>query len=52
MAKSQYQPAKDQELTDTQEVHYSRDFKHADIAAGYRRQWVKEAKKENPKLID
>lgn len=52
MARPQYQPTKNKQLTDAQEVHYAKDFKHADAAAGYRREWVKEAKRENPKLID
>ena len=52
MARIQYQPAQNKQLTDAQEVNYAKDFKRADIAAGYRRAWVREAKNENPKLID
>ncbi|MBP1968632.1 hypothetical protein J2Z83_000724 [Virgibacillus natechei] len=45
MAKSQYQPAgNNQQLSDAQEVHYSREFKRADAAGGYRKQQVREAK--------
>ncbi|WP_156645529.1 YfhE family protein [Lentibacillus sp. JNUCC-1] len=47
MAKAQYQPTKNKQLSDAQEVHYAREFKHADIAAGYRRERVKDAKSEN-----
>ncbi|MRH43667.1 YfhE family protein [Aquibacillus halophilus] len=38
--KAQYQPTKQVgvELSDAQEVHYSKEFKHADIAGGYRKQ--------------
>lgn len=49
--KAQYQPTKNKQLSDAQEVHYSREFKRADIAAGYRISRVKEAKGENPDLI-
>lgn len=52
MARAQYQPAQNKQLSDAQEVHYAKDFKRADSAAGYRRKRVKEAKNENPKLID
>ncbi|MEC5424668.1 YfhE family protein [Virgibacillus sp. C22-A2] len=48
--RNQYQPTKDKQLSDAQEVHYSRDFKQADIAGGYRKQRVKEAKNNNPDL--
>ncbi|MFD1038331.1 YfhE family protein [Virgibacillus byunsanensis] len=51
MRNSQYQPTKNIELSDAQEVHYSKDFKKADIAGGYRKQRVQEAKRENPDLI-
>lgn len=34
--KSDYQPTKDKEMADAQEVIYSKDFKHADIAGGHR----------------
>ncbi|WP_164214594.1 YfhE family protein [Virgibacillus sp. YIM 98842] len=52
MARTQYQPAQNKQLTDAQEVHYAKEFKRADSAAGYRREWVKEAKNKNPKLIN
>lgn len=35
MAKSAYQPTKDKQLADAQEVLYSKDFKKADIAGGF-----------------
>ncbi|MGM8364945.1 YfhE family protein [Virgibacillus sp. W0181] len=47
MARSQYQPSNNKELADAQEVHYANDFKQADIAGGFRRERVREAKKEN-----
>ncbi|RKQ28204.1 YfhE family protein [Oceanobacillus halophilus] len=47
----QYQPTKNQQLTDAQEVHYSRKFKRADIAGGYRKSEVIEAKNENPNQL-
>lgn len=46
---SQYQPTKDIQLTDAQEVHYTKDFKKADIAGNYRSSRVREAKNENKK---
>ncbi|SDK30484.1 YfhE family protein [Sediminibacillus albus] len=51
--KTQYQPIKGDgvQLSDAQEVHYAREFKHADIAGGYRRAKVREAKSENPDLL-
>ncbi|WP_173915316.1 YfhE family protein [Halobacillus sp. Marseille-Q1614] len=50
--KQQYQPIKGNgiELSDAQEVVYAKEFKQADIAGGYRKPKVKEAKKENPDL--
>lgn len=36
MAKSEYQPTKDKQLADAQEVIYASEFKKADIAGGYR----------------
>lgn len=36
MSKTDYQPTKDQQLADAQEVIYSKEFKKADIAGGYR----------------
>ncbi|WP_164671003.1 YfhE family protein [Virgibacillus doumboii] len=51
MRKSQYQPTKNKQMTDAQEVHYAKDFKQADVAAGYRQSRVREAKQENPELI-
>ncbi|WP_084157419.1 YfhE family protein [Oceanobacillus manasiensis] len=50
MRNSQYQPTKDKQLSDAQEVRYAKEFKEADMAGGYRKPRVKEAKKENPKL--
>lgn len=49
---AQYQPIRGNgiELSDAQEVSYAKEFKQADIAGGYRRPKVKEAKRENPKL--
>ncbi|WP_174615714.1 YfhE family protein [Virgibacillus ihumii] len=47
MRKTQYQPTENKQLTDAQEVHYAKEFKHADIAGGYRQPRVKEAKGEN-----
>ncbi|MFD2627225.1 YfhE family protein [Oceanobacillus kapialis] len=52
MRNSQYQPTKDKQLSDAQEVGYAKEFKQADIAGGYRKPRVKEAKRENPKLKD
>ncbi|MBM7553087.1 YfhE family protein [Thalassobacillus pellis] len=50
---TQYQPIKGNgvELTDAQEVIYAKEFKRADIAGGYRKPRVKEAKEENPNLM-
>ena len=51
MAKNtQYQPIKGEELSDAQEVLYAKEFKQADIAGGYRKPKVREAKSENPKI--
>ncbi|GIP65546.1 hypothetical protein J32TS6_41010 [Virgibacillus pantothenticus] len=50
MRKTQYQPTKNKQLTDAQEIHYGKDFKQADIAGGYRQPRVKEAKYNNPDL--
>ncbi|QKY71183.1 YfhE family protein [Lentibacillus sp. CBA3610] len=50
MRKAQYQPTKDKQLTDAQEVHFAKGFKQADIAGGYRGPNVREAKRENPEL--
>ncbi|UOQ45812.1 YfhE family protein [Halobacillus salinarum] len=49
---AQYQPIRGEkvELSDAQEVHYAKEFKQADIAGGYRKPRVKEAKNENPNL--
>lgn len=44
MAKSQYQPVREQQLSDAQEVHYAKEFKQADIAAGYRKTNSKDRK--------
>lgn len=51
MANRQYQPTKNKQLSDAQEVHYTKDFKQADIAGGYRKPRVNQAKRENPDLI-
>ncbi|GGB61737.1 YfhE family protein [Virgibacillus dakarensis] len=51
MQNTQYQPTKNKQLSDAQEVHYTKDFKQADIAGGYRKPRVKEAKRANPKLM-
>ncbi|WP_018933218.1 MULTISPECIES: YfhE family protein [Gracilibacillus] len=50
--KTQYQPigGNGDEPSDTQEVIYAKEFKQADIAGGYRKPKVNEAKKENPNL--
>ncbi|RKQ30390.1 YfhE family protein [Oceanobacillus halophilus] len=48
---AQYQPTVNQQLSDAQEVHYAREFKKADIAGGYRKSEVIEAKDENPNLL-
>ncbi|MFD1416739.1 YfhE family protein [Oceanobacillus jeddahense] len=50
MRNIQYQPAKKRDISDAKEVHYSKEFKQADIAGGYRKPRVNEAKSENPKL--
>lgn len=47
MSRSQYQPTNNKQLTAAQEVHYTSAFKQADIAGGYRRRRVEQAKKEN-----
>ncbi|WP_198023307.1 YfhE family protein [Virgibacillus sp. SK37] len=51
MKNTQYQPTKNKQLSDAQEVHYAKEFKQADMAGGYRKPRVKQAKKENPDLI-
>ncbi|MCF6409498.1 YfhE family protein [Pseudalkalibacillus salsuginis] len=50
--KTQYQPIRGDgvQLSDAQEVLYAKEFKQADIAGGYRKPRVKEAKRENPDL--
>lgn len=50
MKNIQYQPTKNKQLSDAQEVHYSKEFKQADIAGGFRRPRVNVAKQENPHL--
>ncbi|PAV30662.1 YfhE family protein [Virgibacillus profundi] len=50
MSNKQYQPTKNIQLSDAQEVHYSKEFKHADIAGGYRKPHVNEANSENSNL--
>lgn len=49
MRNTQYQPTKDKQLSDAQEVHYTKEFKQADIAGGFRKPRVKQAKKEEAK---
>ncbi|MBM7599864.1 hypothetical protein JOC34_002232 [Virgibacillus halotolerans] len=49
MRNTQYQPTKDKQLSDAQEVHYTKAFKKADIAGGYRKPRVKQAKNEGSK---
>ncbi len=44
MRKIQYQPTKDKQMSDAQEVHYAKAFKQADIAGGYRKPRVRQAK--------
>lgn len=44
---NQYQPVNNKEMTDAQEVRYTKEFKQADIAGGYRKPRVKQAKREN-----
>ncbi|RLL41140.1 YfhE family protein [Oceanobacillus piezotolerans] len=39
----QYQPTKNLQLSDAQEVHYTKEFKKADIAGGYRKSKAREA---------
>ena len=46
MRNTQYQPTKDKQLSDAQEVHYTKEFKKADIAGGYRKPKVKQMKGE------
>lgn len=50
--KAQYQPigGSGNEPSAAQEVIYAKEFKKADIAGGYRKPRVKEAKQENPNL--
>lgn len=50
--KTQYQPigGNGNQPSDAQEVNYAKEFKQADIAGGYRKPKVNEAKKENPNL--
>lgn len=50
--RAQYQPigGNGDEPSAAQEVIYAKDFKKADIAGGYRKPRVKEAKRENPDL--
>ncbi|SFB04528.1 hypothetical protein SAMN04488072_10617 [Lentibacillus halodurans] len=45
MRKIQYQPTKDKQMTDAQEVHFAKAFKQADIAGGYRGSSVREAER-------
>ncbi|MCP3028516.1 YfhE family protein [Halobacillus sp. A5] len=49
---TQYQPVRGNgiDVSDAQEVRYSKEFKQADKAGGYRKPNVNEAKKENPDL--
>lgn len=45
---TQYQPIQGEgySLSDAQEVHLAKEFKRADIAGGYRKPRVKEARRE------
>lgn len=47
MPRVQYQPTKNKQLSDSQEVLYAKTFKQADIAGGFRRERVKEARTED-----
>ncbi|WP_371817598.1 YfhE family protein [Virgibacillus sp. MSJ-26] len=47
---TQYQPTNNKQLSDAQEVHYTKEFKKADIAGDFRKPRVREAKRENPNL--
>lgn len=47
--KEQYQPVAKQ-MRAAQEIHYSKEFKKADIAGGYRKPRVRQAKQNNPDL--
>lgn len=49
---AQYQPTREKghTVSSAQEVHYTNDFKQADIAGGVRRERVKKAKNDNPNL--
>ncbi|HLR52123.1 MAG TPA: YfhE family protein [Candidatus Avamphibacillus sp.] len=49
MRNTPYQPTKNKQLTDAQEVRYTKDFKKADIAGNFRRPRVQQAKQENKK---
>jgi|GEM_PF-3475514 len=40
-----YQPAEKQQLTSAQEVRYSKEFKQADIVAGFHRQHARKTKR-------
>jgi len=40
-----YQPTEKQQLSSAQEVRYSREFKQADIAAGFHRQHARKTKR-------
>lgn len=51
MPKTQYQPTDNRELSDAQEVHYAKEFKKADMAGGYRKPKVSQAKRDNPDLL-
>ncbi|WP_430788716.1 YfhE family protein [Virgibacillus flavescens] len=46
MSRTQYQPTKNKQLSDAQEVLYTKEFKKADMAGGYRKPKVREAKRE------
>ncbi|GGJ90730.1 hypothetical protein GCM10007063_11660 [Lentibacillus kapialis] len=50
MRKTQYQPTKGRQFSDAQEVHYTKAFKRADIAGGFRGPNVRDAKRDNPEL--
>lgn len=46
---TQYQPVA-KSMKAAQEIHYVKEFKQADIAGGYRKPKVKQAKRENTDL--
>lgn len=47
LGRSQYQPTKNRQLSDAQEVHYAKAFKQADIAGNFRQARVRQAESNN-----